>query len=67
MSDATSPSGDAKSASTRRKSAPLVIATSLSRSFLTGAETLEVLRGVNLLVHEGETVAITGESGCGKS
>ncbi len=49
------------------ESAPLVMATSLCRSFVTGAETLEVLRDVNLLVHEGETVAITGESGCGKS
>jgi lipoprotein-releasing system ATP-binding protein len=45
----------------------VVIATSLSRHFLTGADTLEVLRDVNLEVAEGETVAITGESGCGKS
>jgi lipoprotein-releasing system ATP-binding protein len=45
----------------------LVVASSLSRSFVTGAESLEVLRDVNLLVHEGETVAITGESGSGKS
>jgi lipoprotein-releasing system ATP-binding protein len=47
--------------------APLVRTTSLSRHFVTAAETLEVLRDVNLLVHPGETVAITGESGCGKS
>ncbi|MGA2377892.1 MAG: ABC transporter ATP-binding protein [Spirochaetia bacterium] len=47
--------------------AELVVATSLSRRFVTGAETLEVLRDVNLVVHGGETVAITGESGCGKS
>lgn len=45
----------------------VVVASSLSRHFLTGAETLEVLRNVNLQVAEGETVAITGESGCGKS
>jgi lipoprotein-releasing system ATP-binding protein len=46
---------------------PLVLATSLSRHFVTAAERLEVLRDVNLLVRPGETVAITGESGCGKS
>jgi lipoprotein-releasing system ATP-binding protein len=45
----------------------LVVASSLSRRFVTGAEKLEVLRDVNLSVIEGETVAITGESGCGKS
>ena len=46
---------------------PLVAVTGLSRSFLTGAETLEVLRAVDLSLDEGRTVAITGESGCGKS
>jgi len=47
--------------------AALVQVSSLTRHFLTGAETLEVLRGVDLQVREGEIVAITGESGCGKS
>ncbi len=28
---------------------------------------LKVLRGVDLSISEGETVAIIGESGCGKS
>jgi lipoprotein-releasing system ATP-binding protein len=46
---------------------PLVIASSLMRRFATGAETLEVLRGVNMSVSRGATVVITGESGCGKS
>jgi lipoprotein-releasing system ATP-binding protein len=46
---------------------PLVRASSLSRHFVTSAETLEVLRDVNLQCRTGETVAITGESGCGKS
>lgn len=27
----------------------------------------EVLRGINITIHDGETVAIIGESGCGKS
>jgi lipoprotein-releasing system ATP-binding protein len=47
--------------------AALVAASSLSRHFLTGAERLEVLRGLDLEVMAGETVSITGESGCGKS
>jgi lipoprotein-releasing system ATP-binding protein len=45
----------------------LVEISSLTRHFVTGTETLEVLRGVDLQVREGEIVAITGESGCGKS
>jgi lipoprotein-releasing system ATP-binding protein len=46
---------------------PLVTTSGLAKSFLTGAESLEVLRGVDLRVREGSTVAVTGESGCGKS
>ena len=46
---------------------PIVRARAVSRSFVTGAETLEVLRGVDLDVERGSIVAITGESGCGKS
>jgi lipoprotein-releasing system ATP-binding protein len=40
---------------------------SLVRRFVTGGETLEVLRDVSLAVQEGGTAAISGESGCGKS
>ncbi len=47
--------------------APLVKTLGLERRFLTGVETLEVLRGVDLSVPRGATVAISGESGCGKS
>jgi lipoprotein-releasing system ATP-binding protein len=39
----------------------------VKKSFLTGPEQLEVLRGVNLSVGEGEIVAIVGPSGVGKS
>ena len=48
-------------------SAPLVSVSSLVRRFVTGGETLEVLRDVSLAVPEGGTAAISGESGCGKS
>jgi lipoprotein-releasing system ATP-binding protein len=47
--------------------APLVSVSSLVRRFVTGSETLEVLRDVSLAVPEGSTAAISGESGCGKS
>jgi lipoprotein-releasing system ATP-binding protein len=45
----------------------LVSVEGLTRRFVTGAESLEVLRDLHLDVGEGSTVAITGESGCGKS
>jgi len=46
---------------------PLVTIVSLSKVYRTQAETLEVLRGVDLEVQQATTAAITGESGCGKS
>ena len=59
MSDSAAAIGDA--------SVPLVSVSSLVRRFVTGSETLEVLRDVSLSVPEGGTAAISGESGCGKS
>jgi len=59
MSDPAAAIGDA--------SVPLVSVSSLVRRFVTGSETLEVLRDVSLSVPEGGTAAISGESGCGKS
>ena len=39
----------------------------VSKSFRTGEGTIEVLRGAELCVREGERVAIVGQSGVGKS
>ena len=46
---------------------PLLVATGLHKSFVSGERRLEVLRGVNLTVAAGESVSIRGESGSGKS
>ena len=39
----------------------------LSVQFTTAAGTVQAVRGVNLTLHEGEILAVVGESGCGKS
>ena len=41
--------------------------TDLSLSYRPGAQTIEVLRAVNLHVRSGERLAIVGASGSGKS
>ena len=46
---------------------PLLQATGLHKSYLSGERRIEVLRGVDLAVHSGESVSIRGESGSGKS
>lgn len=44
-----------------------VVATNLSKSYPTPAEPLEVLRGVELSLSRGESLAVVGPSGSGKS
>ncbi len=39
----------------------------LHKSYSSGHAPLEVLKGLDLKIHQGEIVAIVGESGCGKS
>ncbi len=48
-------------------SAPFLQVSALHKSFATGEGTIEVLRGVDLEVAEGERLAILGQSGVGKS
>ncbi len=46
---------------------PVLVAHRLHKEYLGGGGPLKVLRGVDLEVHAGETVAIVGASGAGKS
>ncbi len=45
----------------------LVIATGVKKSFQHMGRTLDVLRGIDLNIFEGEVIAIVGQSGAGKS
>jgi len=46
---------------------PVIQATDIHKHFLQGEQDLHILRGVNLVVNEGERIAIVGLSGSGKS
>ena len=45
----------------------LIAAVDVQKSFRTEAGELQVLKNINLSIHEGEMVSITGASGAGKS
>ncbi|MBL8768368.1 MAG: ABC transporter ATP-binding protein [Planctomycetes bacterium] len=48
-------------------SEPVLEAKSLTKSYVMGGRALDVLRGVDLTIHAGESLAIVGSSGAGKS
>ena len=48
-------------------SSPLVVAKDVRKSFQHMGRTLEVLRGIDLTIEEGEMLAVVGQSGAGKS
>src|ERR1700722_10248612 len=46
---------------------PLLLAQNVKKSFFKGKKEIPVVRGVDLTIHTGEMIAITGASGVGKS
>ena len=49
------------------ESEPVIIFRDVSKTYVSGSESVQALRGVNLAVQRGETLGLVGESGSGKT
>jgi lipoprotein-releasing system ATP-binding protein len=49
------------------ETAPILVAEDLTRTFVKNGTVVEVLKGLNLAIHRGDSLAIVGLSGAGKS
>ena len=68
MSDLTTPPPDGASTGDPVDTRPVLLeARGLKKTYRVGHQTLQVLRGVDMHVRQGEILAILGKSGCGKS
>jgi lipoprotein-releasing system ATP-binding protein len=50
-----------------KKAAPLVELRDLTKNYISGSETLHILRGINFEAPPGGAIAVSGQSGSGKS
>jgi putative ABC transport system ATP-binding protein len=55
------------SPSNARPGGPILVATGVCKTYRTGAETVDALKGVDLTVGQGEFLAVMGPSGSGKT
>jgi putative ABC transport system ATP-binding protein len=55
------------SSSDRQPGQPILVATGVRKTYSTGAETVDALKGVDLTVKQGEFLAVMGPSGSGKT